>query len=279
MPDASHTPLPPRDWHDAFAMLPLEAPPRDGWRALGRRRRPVVRQRLAWAAAAALLLALLVPALWSERSVEHARPAPLAGATSPATRPARPPAPSSGVPPVHGAPHAGTRADSAPARVAQRDTKRPVPAATAGADDSPAITPPGAADVADHAPASVARASVPADAARPTPGDTPPTQAPRDDASAALERLYAESARLEALAAMARDERVADAGALLIGDGLESRVADIDAALAQPGLADSARVRLWTARIAALRQLAGYATTQRSLAGAGRDALRLASID
>lgn len=63
MPDFTSRPTdPPAGWHEAFAVLPLEAPPTDGWTRLSRRldaRRRFPRWPLPLAAAAVLALAVV----------------------------------------------------------------------------------------------------------------------------------------------------------------------------------------------------------------------------
>jgi hypothetical protein len=95
-----------------------------------------------------------------------------------------------------------------------------------------------------------------------------------------MEPLYAESARLEALLALARDDRVASATAVALGSDFEARVAGIDAALAQPALTKQRRLELWKDRVSALRAYASFESTQRALAASGEryDAM-LVSID
>ena len=89
------------------------------------------------------------------------------------------------------------------------------------------------------------------------------------DRDAALQTLYAESAQLERLVALARDEHVASGSGSVLVAALQERVAQIDAALAQPGLTADAQAALWHERIAALQQLAGVASTERWLAAQG----------
>lgn len=96
---------------------------------------------------------------------------------------------------------------------------------------------------------------------------------------APLYNLYAESAQLEALLTLARDDRVSSAGAALLSDELDAQVAAIDASLAQPDLDDDERLRLWQARVDALRQAAGFESTQRLLASQGRSDVMLVSVD
>lgn len=175
MPDATaNKPVPPRDWGEAFAALPPEAPPAGGWQALAaeldaRRRR---RWPLWLASAAALVLAIALP--WRAQVPEPG------GAT-------------------------------------------------------PAV------DVA---------------------GAT----APGDDR---LARLHAESAQLEALLAVARDDRVSSATAALLADELDAQLAAIDAALMQPGLTRDAQLSLWQQRVDGLRALTGFESNRRWLASQG----------
>lgn len=91
MPDTSRHDRAPRDWHDAFAALPLEAAPDDGWMAVTRRLDATQRRRrwskwpLPLAAAATLLLAIAATWLsWPARQTpDRTQPPPLAGATQP----------------------------------------------------------------------------------------------------------------------------------------------------------------------------------------------------
>jgi len=84
-----------------------------------------------------------------------------------------------------------------------------------------------------------------------------------------LDRLYAESAQLEALIAYARDERVASGSATALSARYDARIADIDAALAQPGVPADRQRALWTARVATLRALATFEANRRWLATQG----------
>ncbi len=96
---------------------------------------------------------------------------------------------------------------------------------------------------------------------------------------ARLHELYSESAQLEALLSLARDERVSSASAVLLADELDAEVAAVDAALARPGLDADERLRLWQARVDALRLAAGFESTQRMLASQGRGDMLLVSVD
>ena len=248
----------PRDWREAFAALPPEAPPADAWSRLSARldargivatavRRPV-RSRFARKAgwlgvAAAATLALVVA--WPRHDVPatDARAADAIAATDvPAIDPARTPAP------------AATPATAPAADDAQLAGTR-VP--HHGAADAIAL------------PKAIEAARKPQLAAR--------EAAAGDDAS--LDALYAESARLETLLALARDDRVASAGAALIAAELDAQVAGIDVELAQPGLDATRRDTLWQARVDALRQAAGFESTQRVLAAQGDVGALLVSVD
>src|SRR5690606_34074021 len=111
--------------------------------------------------------------------------------------------------------------------------------------DEPGKTPAGAAEAAKDGIAA---------SAAPTAGAT------------RLQDLYAESARLEALLSVARDDRVASASAAMLSSELDARIAAIDATLARTDLADAERLQLWQERVVVLRQAAGFESTQRLLA-------------
>jgi hypothetical protein len=85
-----------------------------------------------------------------------------------------------------------------------------------------------------------------------------------------LQPLYAESAQLEALLALTRDDRVGSATGAALSDALADQLVSLDAALAQPGMPDTQRIALWRERVATLRQLAGVKSTERWLAVHGR---------
>lgn len=186
----------PRTWQEAFAALPSETPPADGWHRLSSRL-PARRRTPAWmgfAAAAALVAIVVAP--WD-------------------------------------------RFDE-----------------------------PGAATVEA---AGAAKESIAASAAPTTAAPAPGTNR--------LQDLYAESARLEALLSVARDDRVASAGAAMLSSELDARVAALDAALARADLSDAERLQLWQARVETLRQAAGFESTQRLLASQGRSDAMLVSVD
>lgn len=131
--------------------------------------------------------------------------------------------------------------------------------ASAGFSDAAALPPPSGHDTvaSEHAtrraPAAIARAES--------------SESVRIDP---LQPLYTESAQLEALLALTRDDRVGSATGAALSDALVDRLASVDAALAQSGLPDAQRAALWRERIATLRQLAGVESTERWLAMHGR---------
>lgn len=112
-----------------------------------------------------------------------------------------------------------------------------------------------------------------------------PSASPRD-ADSELGQLYAESAQLESLVAMARDERIASSGpAAALASQFDAQVAAIDARLVElggspPGAVHGERLDLWRERVDTLRGLASFESTQRLLAARGEryDAM-LVSID
>lgn len=271
MPDASsrHGPPPPQDWAGAFAALPMETPPTDGWSRLSaaldarggasapRSQRPSRRRRWSqWAVAAALVgLAIALPIA---RMGDGERPAQDAArvATAPDTvratpvvvEPRDPPAVTDTTAPATAVAVVETpRNESTPPRKLASAQRSRGKAARRNATPAPAT-----ALVATDAPAVA---------------DTTPV-ADADDA-AAIARWQSESAQLEALVALARDERVGNAGATLMSADLDTRIGVIDAALRDDALPLAQRASLWEQRVQTLRDLAGVESTQRWLAAHG----------
>jgi hypothetical protein len=96
-----------------------------------------------------------------------------------------------------------------------------------------------------------------------------PTAQPIVAGTDALEQLYAESAQLEAVLAMARDERVSSGAAAALAGDLDRQLASIDAALMQPGLSRAEQLALWQQRVEALRSVVSFEGTRRWLAAQG----------
>lgn len=233
----------PADWHDAFAALPTETPTPDGWQRLRARlpaAAPARRARWPWgvAMAASLLLAALLP--W------------------------RLPAPSAGDPGIATGAIAVSEATPTPAQaiVPAREPAHAQPVAQPARPEA-------------RAPTLVASGTHmrPSTASRPdaTPSHPGSQVATTQDAATAdaLDGLYARSAQLESLLALARDERVASGAAAALTETLEARVATVDAALSQPDLTTAQRNSLWDTRIDALQQLVGIEATQRLYAARG----------
>ena len=238
-------------WGEAFAALPQESPDAGGWQRVQARLPAPTRPRARWplglATAASLLLAVAIPLRM--------------------------------LPP-------GQPQTDAPAPVAQASPV-PVPIEQAPAA-TPTTTPAVAVDAqptrATRAVRPAAQPRVPA-SQRPIrtvaePAGTAPIASVDAPAATDLEPLYAQSAQLEDLLAMARDQRVASGTSAALSDELDARVAGIDTALIQPGLSDAQRAGLWSRRVDALQQLVGIEATNRLYAARGQsyDAA-LVSID
>lgn len=84
-----------------------------------------------------------------------------------------------------------------------------------------------------------------------------------------LETLYGQSAQLESLLALARDEQVATGAALELNADLDQELASIDAQLRQPGLDEARQLALWRARVDTLRSAVAFESTRRLLAANG----------
>ncbi|GAB6195961.1 hypothetical protein [Lysobacter xanthus] len=253
MPDSSIPRAPqPSGWGEAFAALPAESPPADAWASVARRLPTAAARRGRLDRRAGFALAAAVAAL--AVGVVLTRPSPI---DAPATR---------------------------TATVVQRSAPR-----VADAPGPAKVTVDSSADTAARAtgPSALATATRPVPlrgAMRPQPvmrtprlvAERPRLASHADDGdrattapSTALDDLRAESARLEALAALARNDRMASAPAMVLAGEAEDRVRLIDDALSQPALGEAERIDLWTRRVAALRELAGVEGTTRWLAANG----------
>ena len=279
MPDASdtrgHAPL---GWGDAFAALPAETPPADAWSRLSARldaraappevrrggavSRPHGRRRFARAAGwlgAATAAALALVVAWPRHDAPHADTTARGAATPPVALVANP--------------------ASEPAATAMPADAPASTALAAGSNapkrDATAIALPKVVEAARRPRLATHGAPARAKASQPTAG----AHAPADDGGAHLDALYAESARLEALLSAARDDRVSSASAAVLAGALDAQVAGIDASLAQSGLDAAQRTALWQARVDALRQAAGFESTQRVLASQGDGGALLVSVD
>lgn len=252
----------PANWGDAFSALPQETPDAGGWQRLQTRlpiaTSPRVRRRwpLWLAAAASLGLALALP-LWMSREDPIDPPA-----TAIAQRTVIPPP-----------------AITHP----QQFVVAPTQAPRDHDDDS---TAPGIHAIATAKPGSASTRSNPpriAPAQRPIRTVAEPAGATRlaksDPSKQPIEALYAESAQLEQLLAMVRDERVASGTSAALSSELDQRVAGIDDALTEPGLGAVERDRLWQQRVDAMQQLVGIETTRMLSARGDTYNASLVSID
>ncbi|QWP76629.1 hypothetical protein J5226_24140 [Lysobacter sp. K5869] len=264
----------PAAWADAFAALPAETPPADGWARVAARlpeRRaaaefvapkaaaPRAPARWRWAMAAMLAAALPLGVWLSLRAPRPAAdalpPAPLAQesaaqrgprvATVPSSQANEAPAADAG-----GKPRTERAAPDAAAPNAADNERRIARAVTSPAPEAAPKDPPRRLDTR-VLPAAASNAA----------DDTRLTAQLRD--------LQAESAQLEALVAAARDDRVASASAAVMSAGLDQRLRLIDAALIDAALPADARVALWRERVDSLRSLAGVESTQRWYAARG----------
>ena len=270
MPDAGDfekraAPASPASWGDAFAALPRETPDAGGWQRLQARlpattaSAPRVRRRwpLWLAAAASLGLIVALPLrMPPEAAID-------------------PPAATSAQRTVTPTPMVETGQRVAASQPARREPDRGT-SATGDGGHAIATAKPGRAS-ASSSPPRVAPAQRPIRAVAEPAGATRIAQS--DPSTQSIESLYAESAQLEQLLAMVRDERVASGASAALSSDLDERVASIDAALTQPGLDADARDRLWKQRVDAMQQLVGIETTRAlSARGEGFNA-SLVSID
>ena len=255
----------PPDWASAFAALPPETPPADALSGVFAQlpaSTPTRSGRQWWIAAAAVLaLAAVVPmATLSIRDSGEGTPHNAGIASARHSGASRNPAlaTDSGIKKLG----PGFRRDDGEGTVTARPDVTTPPVATALPTPS--------------TPTRIAKADTPRRKPQRTRESVPASEPP----ASAMEPLYAESARLEALLALARDDRVGSATAVALGSEFEDRIAGIDAALAQPVLDPQHRLELWRERVSALRGYAGFESNRRALAASGEryDAM-LVSID
>lgn len=267
MPDNDISPNPaPADWGTAFAALPMEAPPADGWKrmthALDTRADATARntRRARWpmwlAAAAVVSAVALVPVLMRDTGTPAVVESSVATAPSPS--PTTTPAQAT----------ASADPQTAPSSVA---AATPSPTLDTTTARQPTSTPRKRRPSPMLPPHAVEPRRIVASA---EPSPTPATATASDTDAAtgnalAVQSLQTESAQLEALVAMARDDRVASANGAALTGGLDERIGRIDASLSQPGLAEADRTLLWQERVATMRELAGIETTQRWLTANG----------
>jgi len=110
---------------------------------------------------------------------------------------------------------------------------------------------------------------LPRDGDAPTAGDDTSPELATPTPGTSLPALMAESAQLEAMLAAIGEDTDGSANAVLLGLELEDRLRDIDAALADPGLAPDQSLVLWRERVDLLRDYAGLRGTAQWLAVQG----------
>lgn len=249
---------PPADWSTAFGALPQATPPQDGWHRLAEqlptpahstRARSASRPRWpVWlATAASLALAAAVPfALMEPAPDTTPSPSLTAPATGSVARISTPPSPT-----------AGARTQTQPAAaVVELDTTASSPRAqtrVAAVEPSPVPA------QGDRAPAS-----------SPDIEEVHPVAVTDDRPEIRLAGVQQESARLEALLAMAHDDRVGSGTGAMLAAQLQSHLSQIDGVLASDTIDDDERLALWDARVDTLRDLTGLETTERWFAAEGR---------
>lgn len=252
----------PASWGDAFAALPQVTPDVGGWQRLQTRLPAASTPRARWplwlAAAASLGLVVALPLRISNEAAIDPPPATSAQRTAAPTP---------------------TKLD------AEQLATTSLPAQREPARDTSA-TEDGANAIATAKPGSASARSNPpriAPAQRPVRTVAEPAGATRlaesDASTQSIESLYAESARLEQLLSLVRDERVASGTSAALSSDLDDRVAGIDAALTEARLDDAERDRLWRQRVDAMQQLVGVETTRVLAARGDTFNASLVSID
>lgn len=259
MADASLTPN-PSGWSDAFAALPLEAPPTSRWPAIAAQldvqpaTRPTPGRTRTWLALAASLFALaLLPLAWKPH---HSNKDPIVAVATPAT--------------VATAPEKGaTESHIDPVidnNTATRSDRSDRPSAAVATDTTLAST-----TGAQHAKPRVGRrqvASRHSTVSTESAANTGITAGTASDET--LEALYAASAQLETLLLLTRDTRAESAPAAALAGDFDAALATIDAQLAQSGLPVDQQQALWRARVDTLQQATRFEANQRWLSAQGR---------
>ena len=265
----------PNGWGEAFAALPMEAPPGDGWKRLVRKldarssRSGTARRerRMTWllgaASAAVLVLAAWSPlSQWLQADEAKSQPAAVIAQAVPGMRgPAAPIRTEPDEPqPV------ATRIAETPGAAKATETQ----AATQPAHRKPTRSTRALAARKDVEPQAVPASDPPAQVEPTlTQASTTGTVATASSDIDPLQKLQAQSAQLEALVALARDDRVGNASSELLSSELDAGIAVVDAALSQADLSDTQKQELWRQRVDLLQQLAGVEATSRWLAAQG----------
>ena len=258
----------PASWASAFTSLPDETPTPDGWQRLQARLPELsAPQRTRWplwlATAASLALIIAIP-MWMQATTNTA----LTGSAM-AT-------PATSVLPTQATREVGAEvALTAIEPVSNEDTstaRMTLPTLAA----SVRVRKPRRSRHVDPSQRPIRTAAQPADTTRIANAETP--DAPASDAN--LESLYLQSAQLEGLLVLARDDSVSTGTAAALTDALSGQIIDIDAALIQQDTSMLELSTLWRDRVETLRQLVGIETTQRLYSARGQQyEAALVSID
>lgn len=272
----------PPGWGEAFAALPVETPPGDGWTRLAhaldarRSRGGSARRerRTTWligiASAAVLVLAAWSPlSNWWQADVAQTR-SPAVAQSAPGMRgPAAPVRAES----VATTPAVDKSVETDIAKIAPATTSRDT-ASAASRDSAPISRRKSTRNARSIATRQSIEAAVVPSSRQPAPTES--MQASTGDAVATtttscdpLQELQTQSAQLEALVALARDERVANASSELLSSEIDAGIAVVDAALSQADLDGTQKQELWQQRVDLLQQLAGVEATSRWLAAQG----------
>lgn len=289
----------PQDWPTAFAQLPAETPPADGWSQLAARlaatanaapasdsaspaspstgrtgiahRRTPYRHR--WAMAA--MLAAALPLAWwlSQRGADPTTPATQPEQVTHTQKPSSDRVPAQSSPSTQPQPDPRQLADTGDRhtdRAIDHATDRAIATAPKPSNDANKPAPRTATPRREASPSARERQAPTRLAASET---APAAQALASNDSDAISQrigeLQAQSAQLEALIAASRDDRVASATAAVMSSELDQRLGLIDATLISAPLPASQRLSLWQQRVGTLRALAGVESTQRWFAAQG----------
>ena len=267
------------DWAGAFAALPQETPSADAWHRLQDRLPAAavpMRERRRWplwlAAAASLALVIGIPLQMRSTTTTATINPPVV--TTPSPEPATTQQVtdvSTELASIAIIPHAFEDTSTA--------ASTPPPATTAR------VRKPRRDTLMDPSQQPIRTVAQPADTTRIVSTekiDAPASGIDHDalDSLDSLDALYAQSAQLEGLLSLARDDSVSTGTAAALTDALIGQMADIDAVLAQPDTSPQARDDLWRNRVDTLRQLVGIETTQRLYSARGQPyEAALVSID
>jgi hypothetical protein len=256
----------PNGWSEAFAALPMETPTGDGWARIVRAldapvsRRGAARRerRMSWlmgiASAAVLVLAAWTPlSRWLHGNDAEAH-APTVATRALGLRGPAAPAYSTPIEDRAGTKVVARDAHVATSVTAAKTTSHRRPTAKRG--------------IAKRSPAPAGHGRT-VQIAAPEADGTSDAAVATSTSEDPLQRLKVQSAQLEALVSLARDDRVANASSELLSNELDTGIAAVDAALSQAGLTESRRQELWLQRVDLLQQLAGVEATSRWLAAQG----------